>query len=211
MIRRCCARGDYPEQLKARIASRLGHLDNASAAALLAALDFNRLQHVIAAHLSQSNNRPELARAALAERSAARCTGLRSPIRTRASAGGNWRDVAPTTERWRLRSERPGPSGAKKPARAGRSLVLRSAACEERITSSLPASARQAREWRLSRKWPPGRGGSRRWRGSRREAAGSSFLLQAVRAECQDGGNDEGVSHLVSLAVFRLLGNDRIL
>ena len=59
--------GDYPERLKARIASRLGHLDNASAAALLAALDFRRLQHVIAAHLSQSNNRPDLARAALAD------------------------------------------------------------------------------------------------------------------------------------------------
>ena len=58
--------GDYPERLKARIASRLGHLDNPSAAALLAALDLDRLQHVIAAHLSQINNRPELARAALA-------------------------------------------------------------------------------------------------------------------------------------------------
>jgi phosphoribosyl 1,2-cyclic phosphodiesterase len=59
--------GDYPEPLKARISSRLGHLDNASAAALLATLDVNRLQHVIAAHLSQTNNRPELARAALAD------------------------------------------------------------------------------------------------------------------------------------------------
>jgi len=59
--------GDYPERLKARIASRLGHLDNASAAALLAALDFRRLQHVVAAHLSQSNNRPDLARGALAD------------------------------------------------------------------------------------------------------------------------------------------------
>ena len=59
--------GDYPEPLKARISSRVGHLDNASAAALLATLDLNRLQHVIAAHLSQTNNRPELARAALAD------------------------------------------------------------------------------------------------------------------------------------------------
>ena len=58
--------GDYPEPLKDRISSRLGHLDNASAAALLAALELNRLQHVVAAHLSQSNNRPELARGALA-------------------------------------------------------------------------------------------------------------------------------------------------
>jgi phosphoribosyl 1,2-cyclic phosphodiesterase len=58
--------GDYPERLKNRIASRLGHLDNASAAALLATLERCRLQHVVAAHLSQTNNRPELARAALA-------------------------------------------------------------------------------------------------------------------------------------------------
>ena len=58
--------GDYPERLKTRIASRLGHLDNASAAALLAALEQGRLQHVVAAHLSQTNNRPDLARAALA-------------------------------------------------------------------------------------------------------------------------------------------------
>ncbi len=58
--------GDYPERLKVRISSRLGHLDNASAAALLAALERNRLQHVVAAHLSQTNNRPELARGTLA-------------------------------------------------------------------------------------------------------------------------------------------------
>jgi len=60
------ATGDYPPALKQRIASRYGHLDNAAAAALLAALDRTRLQHVVAAHLSQSNNRPELARSALA-------------------------------------------------------------------------------------------------------------------------------------------------
>jgi phosphoribosyl 1,2-cyclic phosphodiesterase len=60
------AAGDYPPALKQRIAGRLGHLDNATAAALLGALDCSRLQHLVAAHLSQSNNRPELAREALA-------------------------------------------------------------------------------------------------------------------------------------------------
>jgi phosphoribosyl 1,2-cyclic phosphodiesterase len=60
------AEGGYPPALKQRIAGRLGHLDNAAAAQLLAELDRRRLQHVIAAHLSQSNNRPDLARAALA-------------------------------------------------------------------------------------------------------------------------------------------------
>jgi phosphoribosyl 1,2-cyclic phosphodiesterase len=58
--------GSYPGWLKERIAGPFGHLSNAAAAALLAALDRSRLQHVICAHLSQENNRPQLARAALA-------------------------------------------------------------------------------------------------------------------------------------------------
>lgn len=58
--------GDYPPALKRRIAGRFGHLDNAAAAALLAGLETKCLRHVIAAHLSERNNRPELARAALA-------------------------------------------------------------------------------------------------------------------------------------------------
>jgi phosphoribosyl 1,2-cyclic phosphodiesterase len=60
------AEGRYPVWLKARIAGPYGHLANAAAAALLAALDRSRLRHVVAAHLSEANNRPELARAALA-------------------------------------------------------------------------------------------------------------------------------------------------
>ncbi|MBK9595992.1 MAG: MBL fold metallo-hydrolase [Rhodocyclales bacterium] len=60
-------RGGYPPHLKRRIAGRFGHLDNAAAAALLAGLDTSRLQHLIAAHLSQQNNLPALARSAMAE------------------------------------------------------------------------------------------------------------------------------------------------
>jgi phosphoribosyl 1,2-cyclic phosphodiesterase len=59
--------GPYPQRLKQRVASRFGHLDNAAAAGLLARIDRNNLKHVIAAHLSKQNNRPELAAAALAE------------------------------------------------------------------------------------------------------------------------------------------------
>jgi phosphoribosyl 1,2-cyclic phosphodiesterase len=59
--------GDYPWPLKQRIASRLGHLHNEAAAELLAALDTSRLQHIVAAHLSQQNNTPDKARAALAK------------------------------------------------------------------------------------------------------------------------------------------------
>lgn len=55
----------YPRRLRERIAGRFGHLDNASAAQLLGRLDNGRLQHLVAAHLSQENNRPELAREAL--------------------------------------------------------------------------------------------------------------------------------------------------
>ena len=58
--------GDYPYPLKQRIAGEFGHLSNADAAALLAALDRSRLRQVVAAHLSRHNNRPELAQGALA-------------------------------------------------------------------------------------------------------------------------------------------------
>jgi phosphoribosyl 1,2-cyclic phosphodiesterase len=58
--------GGYPRWLKERIAGPFGHLDNRESERLLGALDRSRLKHVIGAHLSQQNNRPELARAALA-------------------------------------------------------------------------------------------------------------------------------------------------
>ena len=60
------AGGPYPDWLKTRICGPFGHLANDVAAALLGALDRSRLRHVVAAHLSETNNRPELATAALA-------------------------------------------------------------------------------------------------------------------------------------------------
>jgi phosphoribosyl 1,2-cyclic phosphodiesterase len=59
-------KGGYPKWLKERIAGPFGHLDNASAARLLGAIDRSKLKHVIAAHLSAQNNTVALARAALA-------------------------------------------------------------------------------------------------------------------------------------------------
>lgn len=56
----------YPEFLKRRVAGDLGHLSNAAAAALAQALNHSSLGHVLAGHLSERNNRPELAAAALA-------------------------------------------------------------------------------------------------------------------------------------------------
>jgi phosphoribosyl 1,2-cyclic phosphodiesterase len=56
----------YPAALKARIGGRLGHLSNDTAAQILAACLHQGLKHVVAAHLSDSNNTPECARAGLA-------------------------------------------------------------------------------------------------------------------------------------------------
>jgi phosphoribosyl 1,2-cyclic phosphodiesterase len=57
--------GPYAWPLKKRVGSRLGHLDNESAAALLAKLDNSKLKHIIAAHLSAKNNTEALAKKAL--------------------------------------------------------------------------------------------------------------------------------------------------
>lgn len=59
--------GPYAWSLKKRVASRLGHLDNASSAHLLSQLDNTKLQHIIAAHLSAKNNAPALAQQALSQ------------------------------------------------------------------------------------------------------------------------------------------------
>jgi len=60
------AEGPYSASLKARVGGPLGHLSNVQAAALLGQIDGSRLQHVVAAHLSEKNNHPDLARSALA-------------------------------------------------------------------------------------------------------------------------------------------------
>lgn len=63
--RELLAAGAYPVWLKRRIGGRLGHLANEQSATLLDACRHAGLRHVLAAHLSQQNNRPELALAAL--------------------------------------------------------------------------------------------------------------------------------------------------
>lgn len=60
------AASSYPASLKARIGGRHGHLSNDTAAHILAQCLHAGLRHLVAAHLSEQNNRPELARAALA-------------------------------------------------------------------------------------------------------------------------------------------------
>ena len=55
----------YPPSVRARIAGRQGHLSNDQAAQLLGGMDCSRLQHLVAAHLSEQNNCPDLVCATL--------------------------------------------------------------------------------------------------------------------------------------------------
>lgn len=82
--------GGYPKWLKERIAGPFGHLDNGAAGRLLGGLDRARLQHVVCAHLSEQNNRPDLARAALARALGCDpdCVGIATQ-----DEGFGWRDL----------------------------------------------------------------------------------------------------------------------
>lgn len=53
--------GPYPWELKQRVRGRLGHLSNQDTARLLQRIVSDELQSVILAHMSQTNNRAELA------------------------------------------------------------------------------------------------------------------------------------------------------
>ena len=60
------AQSRYPDFLKRRVGGQHGHLSNVQAAAALGALRHDRLNTVVAAHLSERNNRPELVSRAFA-------------------------------------------------------------------------------------------------------------------------------------------------
>lgn len=88
--REMLARSSYPASLKLRVGGRLGHLSNDSAAQILAACVHAGLKHLVAAHLSERNNTPALARAALA----AACGGARNDIAVADPLlGFGWRDL----------------------------------------------------------------------------------------------------------------------
>jgi phosphoribosyl 1,2-cyclic phosphodiesterase len=59
------ANGPYPPALQRRVGGPLGHLSNRQAAEFLGKLDHRRLRRLVASHLSEKNNRPELVREAL--------------------------------------------------------------------------------------------------------------------------------------------------
>jgi phosphoribosyl 1,2-cyclic phosphodiesterase len=82
--------GSYPYSLKQRVSGRLGHLNNQDAAALLARLNYVKFQHIVVAHISQRNNSPELAIAALC--TALNCSAQRFLIADQA-AGLPWQKI----------------------------------------------------------------------------------------------------------------------
>lgn len=61
------AKGPYPQKLKERVGGGLGHLSNAQSASLVRGVQRERLQHLVLTHLSEQNNTPALARAAICE------------------------------------------------------------------------------------------------------------------------------------------------
>ncbi|MEW5913650.1 MAG: MBL fold metallo-hydrolase [Thermodesulfobacteriota bacterium] len=61
------AQGPYQQWLKQRVRSNQGHLSNEQGAELLAGLLHGQLRQVVLAHLSEVNNRPELAGRAAAQ------------------------------------------------------------------------------------------------------------------------------------------------
>ncbi|MFZ9641960.1 MAG: MBL fold metallo-hydrolase [Candidatus Methylopumilus sp.] len=82
--------GIYPASLKQRVSGRLGHLDNLSAANILKKLDNHQLKHIVAAHLSEKNNKPELAISALS--GALNCESDWIGIANQAT-GFDWREI----------------------------------------------------------------------------------------------------------------------
>ena len=59
------AKGPYPPRLKQRVGGDYGHLNNQQAAELLDTIDLERLHTLVISHVSEQNNEPELALAAI--------------------------------------------------------------------------------------------------------------------------------------------------
>lgn len=79
------AAGPYPPSVQARVGGLYGHLNNHQAADFLRRIDHGRLRHLVAGHLSETNNTPELARQALLDVSSALDDSLSLLIQDEAS------------------------------------------------------------------------------------------------------------------------------
>lgn len=51
---------EYSDHLKHRVSGRLGHLNNTQSAKILEKIDTSHLQHIVAMHLSEKNNSPNI-------------------------------------------------------------------------------------------------------------------------------------------------------
>jgi len=81
----------YPEHLKYRVAGRLGHLNNVQSAKLLEKIDTSQLQHIIAMHLSEKNNSPNIVAPLFSQ--ALNCDESWIGIADQ-SAGFDWREIS---------------------------------------------------------------------------------------------------------------------
>jgi phosphoribosyl 1,2-cyclic phosphodiesterase len=61
------AQSSYPPFLKRRVGGRYGHLSNSAAGEIAGSVLHGRLKLLVAAHLSEQNNRPELAHQAMSD------------------------------------------------------------------------------------------------------------------------------------------------
>jgi phosphoribosyl 1,2-cyclic phosphodiesterase len=89
--RQMLADSPYPPSLKRRIGGDYGHLANDTSAQILAQLDHSRLKSVVGAHLSQQNNTPALAHAALMQAMGEGFEGIRIACQ---QEGFDWLDIA---------------------------------------------------------------------------------------------------------------------
>ena len=80
----------YPPFLKHRVAGNYGHLSNSAAADIARAVHHDGLRHVLAAHLSEQNNRPDIVRRVLAEALGAQEHEM---LTATAAEGSDWLDV----------------------------------------------------------------------------------------------------------------------
>jgi phosphoribosyl 1,2-cyclic phosphodiesterase len=80
----------YPYVLKRRVGGDYGHLSNTAAAAIAAAVVHSGLRHVVGAHLSQQNNRPEIVRRVMAQALGANEDDM---LTASAAEGSPWLDV----------------------------------------------------------------------------------------------------------------------
>ena len=84
------ANSAYPAFLKLRVGGKHGHLSNTAAADIARAVRHDGLRHVVAAHLSEQNNRPEIVRRLMADALGGHEAEM---LTASASEGSPWLDV----------------------------------------------------------------------------------------------------------------------